>query len=124
MKGPEERLPDQQTFNDEDGTPRRDVRVRWWDTNATTFRTAAQGWKGSREELPDTALPRDFRYFENVPVLFGHYWETGEPMLTAPNAACLDFGVASKNRGFLTAYRWSGERELAPSHLVYVPSSL
>src|SRR5262249_10873281 len=69
MKGPEERLPDEQTFNDEDGTPRREVRVRWWDANATTFRTAAQGWKGRGEELPDTALPRDFRYFENVPAL-------------------------------------------------------
>jgi hypothetical protein len=28
MKGPEERLPDQQTFNGEDGTPRRDVRAK------------------------------------------------------------------------------------------------
>ena len=124
MKGPEERLPDGLWFEDENGARRYDVRVRWWDANATTFRAAAQGWKGSREELPDKALSRDFRYFESVPVLFGHYWETGEPTITARNAACLDFGVANQESGYLTAFRWSGERELSPSHLVYVPSGV
>ena len=125
MKGPEERLPDGLSFKDENGTTRYDVRIRWWDANATTFRKAAQGWDGgSREKLPDDTLPRDFRYFESVPVLFGHYWETGEPTITAPNAACLDFGVASKDSGYLTAYRWSGERELSSNKLVYVPSTL
>jgi Calcineurin-like phosphoesterase len=123
MKGPEERLPDGLSFADENGIPRYDVRVRWWDASATTFRRAAQGWKGNLEELPDDPLPRDFRYFESVPVLFGHYWETGEPTITAPNAACLDFGVASKDSGYLTAYRWSGERELSSHNLVYVPSA-
>ncbi len=89
MKAPEERVPDGRPFEDENGTPRYDVRVRRWDPNATTFRRAAQGWKGNRGELPEAPLPRDFRYFDSVPVLFGHYWETGEPTITAPNAACL-----------------------------------
>jgi hypothetical protein len=35
------------------------------------------------------------------------------------NAACLDFSVA--RNGYLTAYKWSGERELSSEHLVYVP---
>jgi hypothetical protein len=43
----------------------------------------------------------------------------GEPTVTFSNAACLDFSVARK--GYLTAYRWSGERELSFEHLVYVP---
>jgi hypothetical protein len=43
---------------------------------------------------------------------------TGAPALTASNAACLDFSVAKK--GYLTAYRWSGERELSFENLVYV----
>jgi hypothetical protein len=120
MKGPEERLRRGMSFPDENGTTRFDVRTRWWDASAVTFREAAQGWDGRREELPDEVLPRDFRYFGSLPVLFGHYWMTGEPTITAPNAACLDFGVASKDKGYLTAYRWSGERELSPNHLVHV----
>jgi hypothetical protein len=70
------------------------------------------------EELPNSELPTDYRYRETTPVLFGHYWMTGAPALTASNAACLDFSVA--NNGFLTAYRWSGERELSFENLVYV----
>jgi hypothetical protein len=40
-----------------------------------------------------------------------------QPGITAPNAACLDFGVAKE--GYLTAYRWSGERELTEGSLVF-----
>jgi hypothetical protein len=38
--------------------------------------------------------------------------------MTAPNAVCLDFSVAKK--GYLTAYRWSGEALLSESNLVFV----
>ena len=72
------------------------------------------------EELPDVELPIDYRYMENTPVLFGHYWMEGEPTIKFSNAACLDFSVARK--GYLTAYRWSGERELTFKHLLYVPA--
>jgi hypothetical protein len=41
-------------------------------------------------------------------------------VITAPNAACLDFSVAKKGR--LTAYRWSGEAELSAGNLVSVPA--
>lgn len=37
-KGWEIRLPEGTTFLDHNGTPRKDVRVRWWDESATTFR--------------------------------------------------------------------------------------
>jgi hypothetical protein len=53
--------------------------------------------------------------------MFGLYWMNSEPFLTAMNAACLDFSVAKE--GFLTAYRWSGERKLSPTHLVHVPAA-
>ena len=69
-------------------------------------------------DLPNSELPTDYWYLELTPVLFGHYWMTGAPALMAPNAACLDFSVARK--GYLTAYQWSGERELSFNHLVYV----
>jgi hypothetical protein len=105
-------------FVDKGGHERQEVRICWWDPHATTFKQAAIGVDERLDELPDLELPTDFRYLETTPVLFGHYWITGEPTITQSTAACLDFSVASK--GYLTAYRWSGERELSSEHLVYV----
>jgi len=120
LKGPEQRLPVGIHFFDKDGHKREEVRLRWWDRDATTFRKAAIGLEGREAELPDSRLPRDFRYLEGKPVFFGHYWLSGSPNITAPNAACLDFSVAKK--GYLTAYRWSGESELDQKFLVSVPA--
>jgi hypothetical protein len=122
MKGPEQRLPPGMSFLDGSGHKRHDVRIRWWDPQATTFRRAAIGMDARIGDLPDVELPIDFRYMENTPVIFGHYWMEGEPTVTFSNAACLDFSVARK--GYLTAYRWSGERELSFEHLVYVPAEI
>ncbi len=121
LKGPEQRLPAGVHFIDKDGTKREEVRLRWWDQSATTFRKAALEMDGREDELPNSDLPHDFRYFENTPVFFGHYWIKETPRVTALNAACLDFSVA--RMGYLTAYRWSGERRLVPESLVSVPAS-
>jgi Calcineurin-like phosphoesterase len=118
LKGPEQRLPEEIYFFDKDGHKREEVRLRWWDQGATTFRKAALGLEGREGELPDSTLPRDFRYIESKPVFFGHYWLNGSPTITAPNAACLDFSVAKE--GYLTAYRWSGETQLSEQNLVSV----
>ena len=118
LKGPEVRLPPGMFFLDKDKHKREEVRIKWWDTNATTFRQAAIGMDDRLEELPNSKLLTDYRYLDPTPVLFGHYWMNGEPKLAAPNAACLDFSVAKE--GYLTAYRWSGEPELSFDHLVYV----
>jgi hypothetical protein len=120
LKGPEERLPAGIHFCDKDGHKREEVRLRWWDQNATTFRKAALGMEGREDEIPDSQLPRDYRYHEGKPVFFGHYWLKDRPEITAPNAACLDFSVAKE--GYLTAYRWSGEPELTEKALVFVPA--
>jgi hypothetical protein len=72
------------------------------------------------EQLPDTRLPVDFRYADATPVLFGYYWMETEPIITNPTAACLDFSVA--RQGFITAYGWSGERELSAENLIRVPA--
>ena len=118
MKGPEQRLPAGMSFADKDGHLRHEVRIKWWDLDATTFRKAAIGVDDRRDELPDLALPVDYIYRERTPVLFGHYWMNGEPRLTSPTAACLDFSVARE--GYLTAYRWRGESVLSRDHLVHV----
>jgi hypothetical protein len=120
LKGPEERLPEGIHFFDKDGHKREEVRLRWWDHDATTFRKAALGMDGREDEIPDSKLPTDYRYHESAPVFFGHYWLKDQPRITSPNAACLDFSVAKE--GYLTAYRWSGERELTEDALVSVPA--
>jgi hypothetical protein len=120
MKGPEEHLPLGMSFLDKDRQRREEVRLNWWDLDATSFRKAALQMDDTRDELPDTELPSDFRYLESTPVFFGHYWMNGKPKLTSSTAACLDFSVA--NGGYLTAYRWSGESKLSLDNLDYVPA--
>jgi hypothetical protein len=118
LKGPEARLPDDRTFKDKQGHTRRDVRLRWWDPEATTYPKAALGMDGREAELPDLPVTADYHYTETTPVLFGHYWLQGKPVITAGHAACLDYSVAKQ--GFLTAYRWSGETTLSSENVVYV----
>jgi hypothetical protein len=120
LKGPEAHLPNGCSFQDKDGHLRHETRLRWWDPDATTFRTAAIGMEGHETDLPDEPLPADFIYRDQTPVLFGHYWMQGLPYILDPHATCLDFSVA--NDGFLTAYRWAGESELKSANLVWVPA--
>jgi hypothetical protein len=110
------------SFVDKSGHERHEVRLRWWDPEATTFKRAAVGIDDRLEELPDDEITTEFQYLDKTPVFFGHYWMPGEPMITHSKATCLDFSVARK--GFLTAYRRSGEPELSPEHLVYVPAEV
>jgi hypothetical protein len=118
LKGPEALLPDGRHFKDKQGHTRHEVRLRWWDPDATTLRTAALGMDGTETNLPDLPVTTDYQYAEKIPVFFGHYWLRGTPVISGDYAACLDYSVAKK--GFLTAYRWSGEHVLSPANIVYV----
>jgi hypothetical protein len=118
LKGPEISLPDGRFFFDKDGHKRSEVRVRWWDRKALTFRAAALGMDGEEASLPELPTPTEYHYRDKKPVFFGHYWLQGTPALLSDYAACLDFSVAMG--GFLTAYRWSGEERLCHDNLVYV----
>jgi len=120
LKGPEQDLPVGMSFVDASGNKREEVRLCWWDPDATTFQKAAIGVDDQREMLPNDNITTDFQYLDGKPVLFGHYWIQGEPTIINPRAVCLDFSVARD--GYLTAYQWSGERELLSDHLVYVPA--
>ena len=106
LKGLEKTLPAGMSFHHESGHERREERIKSWDPQATTFRTAALGMDGRESELPADPIGDDFRYCDAVPVFFGHYWLKGEPEIVAPNAVCLDYSVA-KN-GKLVAYRMTG----------------
>jgi hypothetical protein len=120
-KGVEMPLPPGFSFTDKDGKVRDRVRVRWWDTTATTYRAAALPEDGLGQ-LPEDPIPPSARigYDGEKPVFFGHYWLTGRPTLQSSKVACLDFSIAKG--GSLCAYRWNGEQTLTPDGLEWVQS--
>lgn len=112
IKGLEVDLPPGHQFHDKDGNPHDNVRVRWWDANATTYRSAAILDPAAQATLPDLPIPASAQlgYPGDVPVFFGHYWCQGVPGPLAPHVACVDYSAG--NGGPLVAYRWEGESEL------------
>jgi hypothetical protein len=120
-KGPELRLPDGLSFKDSEGKDRHDVRVRWWELGARTFRDAAIVPPGHAHRIPDAPLPAEWtgHPYSGPPVLFGHYWFAGPPeVIPGGRFACLDYSVA--HAGPLVAYRWDGEKELSTTKMVSV----
>jgi len=119
-KGLEIALPDGHSFEDKDGHIRHNVRIRWWDTEASTYRELAMMSDAARLALPAIPIENDARsvYDNAKPVFFGHYWMKGMPVLQSPMAACLDYSAATN--GPLVAYRWDGESLLDARNFVAV----
>ncbi len=119
-KGLEIPLPPGHSFVDEHGKQRDRVRVRWWDKEATTYRLAAHLPDHRRERLPEDEIPAHARIAVGgeKPVLFGHYWMSGEPTPQSPNAACVDYSAGKGGR--LTAYRWDCPGPLSARQFVSV----
>jgi len=116
LKGPEIALGKNRIFVDKDSNHRRDARIRWWDSHATTLRAIAEIPSGSKapDGIPFPALPEtpcseahEYRYTDSTPVFFGHYWRTGPPTLAGPKSVCVDYSAV--NGGPLVAYQWDGE---------------
>jgi hypothetical protein len=121
-KGYEVRMGNGASFLDHNGIPRKEIRVRWWDESANTYRKAALVPSGERDQIPDLPLPPDvvLGATSDVPTFVGHYWLSGTPMIQNPTTAVLDYG-AGKN-GPLVAYRWEGEPVLDNNNLIWVGS--
>ena len=119
-KGIEVPLPHGHAFLDKDDRRRTRVRLRWWDDQATTFRTAAMLPAEERAALPDTPIPAHARLGAvQAPVFFGHYWLVGDITLQSPRCACVDYSAGKG--GSLVAYRFDGETELSAEKFVWVP---
>ena len=120
-KGPEMALPGGLSWRDSEGKTRHEVRVRWWKSEALTFRDLAEVNEAVRSRIPDAPLdPRHRPHpYSGPPVLFGHYWFPGDrtPDVISTQFACLDHSVA--RNGPLVAYRWDGEQELSRSKMVW-----
>ncbi len=122
LKGKEMPLPTGQHFNDEFGNPRHDIRVRWWDQSADTYKKAFLGSESALTQIPDDEIHGDhlIEYSHDAPPVFlGHYWMEGDPEPLAANIACTDYSVA-KAGGKLAAYRWDGEQVLDKAKYVTV----
>jgi hypothetical protein len=122
LKGKEIGLKSGASFKDTDGTVRHNIRVRWWDRQAATYKDAFMGPESARTHIPDDTIDGDHLVeysHEAPPVFLGHYWMEGEPVPLAPNIACLDYSVA-KPGGRLVAYRWDGEQTLGRGKYVWV----
>jgi len=112
-KGLEIALPPGHEFVDKGGHRRTNVRVRWWDASADTYRkTALLGSVARADALPDLPIPDSARigYAGDTPVFFGHYWWNGDPEPLADHVACVDYSAGLG--GPLVAYRWDGESVL------------
>ncbi|MFL6449737.1 MAG: metallophosphoesterase [Bryobacteraceae bacterium] len=120
-KGIEIPLPAGHSFCDKDGFSRRRVRIRWWDSEAKTYSSAAMLSGTQIVPLPHTPVP-EYALIpaSEKPVFFGHYWLTGTPSIQSDSAVCVDYSVAKS--GSLVAYRFSGEKKLLTQNFVSVPS--
>lgn len=130
LKGPEIKMSGY-WYRDKDDYERHKGRAEWWRTDAKTLRDIVhidRSWdlyddRGERaDELPTTpigeiagsvpAYPADA-----PPVLFGHYWFSGnDPKPSTPTTACVDFSAVKG--GPLVAYRWAGEPTLSADNFV------
>src|ERR1035437_9226675 len=119
-KGFEIELPLGRSFLALYGTRRTRVRVCWWNSEATTYRTAALVDNELRQCLPEDPLPPNVRIQvpNDKPIFFGHYGIHGSPNVLSATIACVDYGV---NRGGpLCCYRWQGESKLDTDHFCSV----
>lgn len=127
LKGPE--IPLAPPYLDKGGHVRHRARFRWWDDGADRLDVAAVMPERTTTvdgapypPLPATPVtPPVPPYTEPVPVIYGHYWETGTPRASGPYTACVDYSAGKG--GPLVAYRWSGEPVLADDRFVAVDTT-
>ncbi len=117
LKGPEMTLPEGHNFFDKYGNTRCDIRVKWWRTQARTYRDLALVPLGQEENVPSIDVKAaNYSYLGKEPVFIGHYWLQGRPGLQTSRVACVDYSAD----GRLVAYRWDGETELSEDKFVSV----
>lgn len=122
LKGVEVELPEGVSYHAE-GKERYATRVGWWSAPGTSYDDGAIFSRKQRQELqkplPSDPLPALSlkKQTDPRPLFIGHYWrQAGQEAIVAPNIVCVDFSAC--RGGQLVAYRWSGEHEVRPDHLV------
>ncbi len=123
-KGIDFKMPHDLKIISNKGISPRTFRMRWWENPAgKTFEGVSFESKFS---LPDYLIPPKLLsateiYPDDAPIVFfGHYCRGKGPHIIKPNICCVDSCVTGTKT--LTAYRWSGEKELVPGNLVQISS--
>ena len=116
--GVEHPLPPGTFVIDKEGHRHPNLRVAVWRHEAKKMRDIAIFPGGDLSLVGDLEVPDHLPLAEvtGAPILFGHYWFSGTPVLESPKVACLDWSAAAK--GPLVAYRWDGETQLSNEKLV------
>ena len=122
VKGLEIPLPEGMCFHDKDGTPRSNVRIRWWRSDSRAYRDLAMVPESQRAELPEQEVAADTLPEQDgrKPIFIGHYWLTGDPAPLSEQVVCLDYSVAGSGGGKLCAYRFEAGEPLTVDRFVWV----
>jgi hypothetical protein len=117
LKGVEARLPEDVPYDDKDGNPRREIRVRWW-LDPNVERTFAETVFPRDPRMPNTPFTpvKQWEPYDPAepPVIFGHYWlpywlpKDWPPASILPNVICVDYSAGKG--GPLVAYSFDPER--------------
>ena len=113
LKGLEAKLPDGVHLKDKSGTPRHDIRIKWWELEEPkSLKSLALVRTELLDALPDhdmSHVAQPVMYGADEPmVFFGHYSlspQSQKPLQTT-NLVCLDFSGHFDPP--ITAYRWEG----------------
>lgn len=109
LKGKEVKLPEGMSYDDKYGSERYHIRAKWWGKKKRSFRDIAFGYTDQViNQLPEDQYPGETdipRYNASEPVFFGHYWQTGAPVLQKPNICCVDYSAGKG--GPLMSYRFT-----------------
>jgi hypothetical protein len=107
LKGPEVPLPNDVSIKDNKGVERENMRFKWWNNFAKTYRDCAVSVPEKQlKYLPNIEIS-DERVLEqrysdtDKPLFFGHYKLNGTPEMIQQNVLCLDCPEYS------VAYRWN-----------------
>lgn len=122
LKGLEFKCPKDLIIKCSKGLSRKVFTLNWW--SCPEDKTFRQLYFGNKFILPDYHPPVELApSYEPYPpgkpiVFFGHYCLSEGPAILQSNICCLDSCVVST--GKLSAYRWSGEKELISGNLLVV----
>lgn len=122
LKGLEFKSPKDLIIKCNKGLSRKAFTLKWWENPVNkTFR---QLYFGDKFVLPDYHFPAEIApsyepYLPDQPIVFfGHYCLPSGAIIVQQNICCIDSCVDTT--GKLSAYRWSGEKQLKPENIVVV----
>ena len=118
LKGHEVPLPDDFVLEDPEGSPRRHIRGKWYESpDGHTYRSYAMTLDDGFPEIPIAWRRRAGLRLRPTTDLRGPLLDGGDADRLARNVACLDWSVA---RVDAVAYRFDGEPEIDDARFVTV----